>query len=596
MGRVRRVVGLVLVAAAAGCGRSEIFDCKVAVAPSALSFGTVAVGQASTQTVTVSNIENGDCEVTGLGLGPGSDPAFSIVGVGSSLSLPAGASATVSVVFAPTTATPIERQGTLVFGTNDLTQTSVTVSLEAQLPVCSLVVSPMSVDFSQVTLGTPTIEPVALSNSGQETCQLSAVALAPGTDPGFSLAPSQATAFTVAPGVKASIPVTFEVSASAAPFTRTGTLGFNSNDPNQPALSVPLHAEIPRCALTVSPSSLDFGNIILNSSATDQVTVTNDGGLECDVSAIALGSGTDPDFSLPQQPGSFSVAPGGSASIPVTFTDLSGDQPPFLRQGTLGFDTGDPVNPTATVPLEAYVNTVCQAASQFIFTVDADGMFSRFDPTTLTFTDIAILSCPNATNPFSMAVDQNAVAWVLFEDGNIFQVDTSTAACQATSFQPDQEGQQVFGMSFVFQPTTGIDTLFVAGGGTEWMTGQDLATISFPSLVLNTIAPVTLGGAELAGTGDGQLWGFFPSFDSTSGITTLAQLDEQTAAVLQSFQYPSVTASGGFATKFWGGSFWLFLSSSVYEVPRATGVISTAIADTGRDIVGAGVSTCAPVQ
>jgi hypothetical protein len=50
------------------------------------------------------------------------------------------------------------------------------------------------------------------------------------------------------------------------------------------------------------------------------------------------------------------------------------------------------------------------------------------------------------------------------------------------------------------------------------------------------------------------------------------------------------------AVKFWGGSFWIFLDSSVYQVPRDTPqTIATVIADTGRNIVGAGVSTCAPI-
>jgi hypothetical protein len=58
--------------------------------------------------------------------------------------------------------------------------------------------------------------------------------------------------------------------------------------------------------------------------------------------------------------------------------------------------------------------------------------------------------------------------------------------------------------------------------------------------------------------------------------------------------------------KFWGGSFWIFVNNdedgldsigSVYEVPRDTpGTIRTVVAYTGgRHIVGAGVSTCAPI-
>jgi hypothetical protein len=49
--------------------------------------------------------------------------------------------------------------------------------------------------------------------------------------------------------------------------------------------------------------------------------------------------------------------------------------------------------------------------------------------------------------------------------------------------------------------------------------------------------------------------------------------------------------------KFWGGSFWIFLDKSVYEVPRATPQsIRYVMAYTGDgNIVGAGVSTCAPL-
>ena len=168
----------------------------------------------------------------------------------------------------------------------------------------------------------------------------------------------------------------------------------------------------------------------------------------------------------------------------VTFSDLSGAAPPFLRTGTLDFETGDPSNPSTQVPLEAYVNIACVTASQWIYTVDGSGRFARFDPATLTFTDIGVLSCPDPSGlgPFSMAVDQNAVAWVLYQSGNLFQVDTTTAACQATSFTPNQGGLQVFGMSFVFQPTTGIDTRSMSLGDPNAASRLplDLATISFP--------------------------------------------------------------------------------------------------------------------
>jgi hypothetical protein len=583
--------------ALAACGRSMVYDCSVSFSPASLDFGAAVPGTPVTRTLSVTSLDNEACQLSGIGVAPGSDPGFSLEGP-TSLSVEPGTSAIIPVSFDPGVGPPYQRRGTLLLQTSDLTQSALAVPLSGEVAKCTLTIAPADLDFTNVPLGIPVLQTLTLTNAGQMTCEVSALTLAPGSDPGFSLPASESQGLSIAPGASASLSVEFEVATSATPFVRHGTLTFETGDPAAPKATVALTAWVPSCNLGVSPTTLNFGNVILNSSASGQVTLTNDGGIDCDVSQVALGSGTDPDFSLPPQPRSFSVIPGGSAEISVTFNDLSGDTAPLLRQGTLTFQTGDLATPSAEVPLQAFVSTICTEASQWIYTVDQNATFSRFDPTTLTFTDLGVLSCPAqpGASPFSMAVDQNAVAWVVYTSGELFQVDTGTAACQATGFQPNQQGVLVFGMSFVFQPQTGLDTLFVAGGGQNWNTSGDLATIGFPSLVLSTIAPVPIGAGELAGTGDGELWDFVDSEDSFSGTATLAQLDPATAGVLTSFQYPSLTTQGGFATKFWGGSFWIFLGPSVFEVPRATGVLSTAIANTGRDIVGAGVSTCAPVQ
>ncbi len=60
---------------------------------------------------------------------------------------------------------------------------------------------------------------------------------------------------------------------------------------------------------------------------------------------------------------------------------------------------------------------------------------------------------------------------------------------------------------------------------------------------------------------------------------------------------PVATTNGGsFAMKFWGGSFWIFIGDAVFQVPRNTGVATEVLSGDGYDIVGAGVSDCAPVQ
>jgi len=81
----------------------------------------------------------------------------------------------------------------------------------------------------------------------------------------------------------------------------------------------------------------------------------------------------------------------------------------------------------------------------------------------------------------------------------------------------------------------------------------------------------------------------------------LVRIDPATGATLESHTYPSLSSSPlssiNWAVKFWGGSFWIFFYDSVYQVSRDDlDVIHTALRNTGRFIVGAGVSTCAPLQ
>jgi hypothetical protein len=79
-------------------------------------------------------------------------------------------------------------------------------------------------------------------------------------------------------------------------------------------------------------------------------------------------------------------------------------------------------------------------------------------------------------------------------------------------------------------------------------------------------------------------------------MTSLVRLDPKTGATLESFTYPALDQVGNWAMKFWGGSFWIFLGASVFRVDRTDpATIHTVITNAPHRIVGAGVSTCAPL-
>jgi hypothetical protein len=242
----------------------------------------------------------------------------------------------------------------------------------------------------------------------------------------------------------------------------------------------------------------------------------------------------------------------------------------------------------------------CAQETQFIYTLAADNTLYKFDPPTLAFTKIGTLDCPNQfASPFSMAVDRNAQAWVVFTDGTLARVDTKDAKCSPTSFVPGQSGFTTFGMGFSSNsPGSADETLFVSEssfGGTT----LGLAKIDVQTLALTPIGQYDKinARAEMTGTGDARL---FAAFEGSP--YNVAQIQKADAKILSQAPQSAINYPPGgsnFAFAFWGGDFWLFVgpgtSTDVFQYKPLTGV-TTKVSFTPAEIVGAGVSTCAPTK
>jgi hypothetical protein len=232
-------------------------------------------------------------------------------------------------------------------------------------------------------------------------------------------------------------------------------------------------------------------------------------------------------------------------------------------------------------------------ANKLIYVVSTSYEFYRYSPLDNSLSPIGQLNCPaGGATPFSMAVDRDGVAWVLHNNGQLFQVSTVDASCQPTSFQANQvPGFDLFGMGFVSDQAGGdAETLFVGS-----YSGVGLGKVSMPSLQLSVVGAYdqVSGAAEITGTGDGKLYGFFATLP-----VTVAELDKTNAHVLQKW-YPNVDIGSGWAFAAWGGAFYLFTApfgtSQIDRFDPVTNQTVTVVPDVGFTIVGAGVSTCAPV-
>jgi hypothetical protein len=255
-------------------------------------------------------------------------------------------------------------------------------------------------------------------------------------------------------------------------------------------------------------------------------------------------------------------------------------------------------------------------AANFVYVLSAENDLYSFAPDKKLFTKIGTLGCKTTMQPNSMAVDRNAVAWVNYVQtdvlagndsaGVIYQVSTHDASCQPAPAITLPQGWYRLGMGYSTNGGAGAtsETLFVAGTGNAPGTiGTGLGTIDFTQKALKSIGMFTgtLAGqnGELTGTGDGRLYGFF-----TTTPVEVAQIEKTTGATRAPVPMTGVMTPNAWAFSFWGGHFYLYTSqgqgigngSDVTDYDPVSGSINPAyMTSIGFDIVGAGVSTCAPV-
>ncbi len=257
------------------------------------------------------------------------------------------------------------------------------------------------------------------------------------------------------------------------------------------------------------------------------------------------------------------------------------------------------------------------AGSTVIYAITTQSVLLSFYPPTASFTTIGTINCPDpipGSEPFSMAVSRQGVAYVEYSgppgtpDGRIFRVSTKTAQCGPTGFVPGNAGFPInFGMAFSADLDGGTEageTLYIAGDlGGVGMGPTQLATIdvnTFRTHPIGQVAPF-ITGAELTGTGSGQLYAFYLTGNIGMSPAAIGQIDKTSARLLSSVSLPTIDISTGWAFGFWGGDFYTFTSpdgvnTTVQRYRPSDGTVGTVATLTGLVVDGAGVSTCAPAM
>jgi Cep192 domain 4/Abnormal spindle-like microcephaly-assoc'd, ASPM-SPD-2-Hydin len=446
----------------------------VGLKPASLSFGSVTVNTTSSAaSVVVTN--NGGQAVSILQVSS-SLPEFVVISPAMPITLGPHGSASFQVLFQPDAAKTFS--GSIVFSTSrtnangtqsiPVSGTGTTGSSVSSTSSQSylLSASASSLNFGNTLVGTSASQPIALTNTGTASVNLSQVAVAGAgfTVSGFS------GAVTLAAGQS------FPLNVGFAPTTTgsaTGNLSFVSSATNSPT-TISLSGSGIQPQISVVPASVGFGNVTVGVTNTQTLAISNPGTANLSVTQASL-VGTGFGFSGLTVP--LSVPPGGSSAFTVSFTPASANS--FSGSLTL-------VNNTLTSPL---VIPLAGTGVSPVAQLTASPTSLSFGSVTTGASGTQSLTLANTGNS-SVSVSQISITGAGYSAAG-FALPVTLAAGQSTSF------------SVTFTPTT---------------TGNLSGSVTVSSNATNSPLAISLSGSGAAAVSHSVALNWTPSTSTYTGF------------------------------------------------------------------------------
>ena len=298
-------VVLTLALSVAANGQGVVAPSTLSFSPSSANFGSVTTGTSQTLSVTIKNTGRVAIRISGESIHA---TGFSLSGLTVPQTISGGTSVVLSVKFAPTTTG-------LFSGYISFTGNFTTGSI--QYPVSGTGVkpgtvsaTPSSVSFGTVATGTTNSQTVQLKNTGSSSVTISSAAVSgtgfkiSGITVPLTLAASQTKSFTVSFGPTASGSVTGSV-----------TIRSNASNPTYTMALSGTGGSATR-TISLSTSSLNFGNEVVGGSIPLGVAVKNTGNSSLTISQVAI---TGAGFGISGGFIGATIAAGQTAEMTVVF-------------------------------------------------------------------------------------------------------------------------------------------------------------------------------------------------------------------------------------------------------------------------------------
>ncbi|HEY5328517.1 MAG TPA: choice-of-anchor D domain-containing protein [Acidobacteriaceae bacterium] len=283
---------------------------------STLSAFTAASGSSSApQTLTLTNTGTATLTISGTPVLGGTNPtAFAMTATTCGSSLAPNASCTVTLTF---TAPGVGNYSATVTIADNVAGSPQTVTLTGTgtaVPTPTLAFSPGGLTFTATNVGTTSAsQSVAITNNGNAALAISSITLSGGTTSAF--AQTNTCGSSVAANTSCSVYVTF-TPATTGSLSSSVVVTDNATGSPQ-SFSVTGTGVAPTASL--SGSSLIFTSAPNTTTASQSITLTNNGGATLNISGITLGGTNTSNFAETTTCGT-TLAAAANCSISVTFT------------------------------------------------------------------------------------------------------------------------------------------------------------------------------------------------------------------------------------------------------------------------------------
>ena len=287
----------------------------LSVSPLSIDYGDVLVGESATETVELENSGTGAAPLDAVDLM--GDAAFTLeTGLGDGV-LDPGETLTLELAYSPTEVG--ESSGSLAITSSGSTQTVSLLGNGVPAPEPLIKVSPGPVNFGDVEIGETVDADITIANTGDAVLSITEIALTDDSDEAFDLQGGVTEATEVAPGEQLVVTVRFTPTSIG---DASGGVRIVSNTANDATIVVDITGTgvpSPVAEIGVTPTEIDFDNILVGNRDTAEVRIENTGTSTLNVEPLVVSGDTDA-FTVDETPGPFILEPGEDVVVIVSFT------------------------------------------------------------------------------------------------------------------------------------------------------------------------------------------------------------------------------------------------------------------------------------